>query len=412
MGVPPDGNGTMDSVDIWVAPDPNQSIVFVTDKTRDCLEMPNPVTNTFIGRLGSSGSGPGELNRPNGVAVAYNVPTGSGTKDVVFTVERDNHRVSAFSLPDKTFLGSFGTSDLNKPYGIALYWKNGQLQTWITEIGPSPDKVVVFDIAPDGQGITGNMAFSFPVNGALESIVIDPVHQRALICDEGSHRAVMVYDLNGNFMQRFGDGLFVNDPEGIVLYDLGNGGGYIIVSDQNASPTEFEVFDRQTFQSLGHFSGPTRGTDGIALTQYPLPNLPDGSFYAVNSDRNVHVYNWADIASAMGLLIHVFGTTDTGETLEKNIPHNYLTLENYPNPFNPSTNIYYRVDYCAPVQLSIYNMTGQKIKTLVNSILPQGEYHIQWNGKNNRESTVTTGTYLALLTVGNRRLVKKMLLLK
>ena len=306
---PPGGNGTMDSVALWVAPDPNDSILFITDKTMHYLEMHDAVTNTYIGRIGGSGSGPGQLNYPNGVAVAYNVATGIGVKDIVLTVERDNHRVSCFALPGKTFLGDFGATNLVDPYGIGLYWKNGnQLQAWITETDGSTDKVLVFNVTASAQGLTGALDFSFPTQGSLESIAIDPVSQRALIADEAGNN-VMVYDLNGNFIQRFGAGLFVSDPEGIAIYDAHNGTGYIIVSDQYASPTQYEVFDRQTYASLGNFSGTTDETDGITLTQAPLPNLPNGSFYAQNSDKDAHCYDWAAIANALGLQIVIIPNT-------------------------------------------------------------------------------------------------------
>ncbi len=410
MTMPPGGNGTMDSIAIWVGTDPNESIVFVTDKTGDVLEMHNPVTNTYTGRLGSSGSGPGELSYPNGPAVAYNVPTSEGNKDVLFVVERDNHRVSAFSLPDLTFIGYYGASDLEEPYGIGLYWNGSQLQTWITDVGPSNDRVYVYNVVPGGDGVTGDLDFYFLTGAALESIVIDPVSQHALICDEGAGQDVMVFDLSGNLLQRFGSGLFVNDPEGIALYDLGNGAGYIIVADQNATPTEFEVFDRETYDHIGYFTGPTEGTDGIALTQFALPNLPNGSFYAMHSDRQVHVYDWADIANALGLDINVISHTTSIDEKGDLAPENFRMLENYPNPFNPSTTIRYNVSHLAPVSLRIYNTIGEEVTTLVNEMQGVGEHKVQWDGCNSTGRKVASGMYVARLTVGNSAYTQKMIL--
>ncbi len=304
---PPGGNGTMDSVDIWVAPDPNNSILFITDKTGDFLEMHDPVTNTYIGRIGGSGSGPGQLDYPNGVAVAYGVPTTMGPKDVVFTVERNNNRVSAFALPEKTFLGSYGMAELRKPYGIALYWDGDVLQTWITNTNTNPNEVVIYNISAGGDGIIGTFDRSFPTEGYLESLVVDPWHQEVYICDEGGPKNIMIYTLDGTLKGRFGQGLFVDDPEGIDIYDMGNGNGWIIVSDQNAVPTQFEVFERGTLNYIGYFTGKTRSTDGLTINQRYLPNFPDGSFFPVHSDGYSDAYDWADIASAMGLGIRVIG---------------------------------------------------------------------------------------------------------
>ncbi len=380
--LPPDGNGTMDSVAIWVAPDPSQSLLFMTDKSRDYLEVHNAATNTYWGRIGGTGSGNGQLNYPNGVGVAYGVNTGVGVKDVVFAVERDNHRVSAFMLPEQTFLGSFGSTQLGEPYGIAFYWQGSQLQAWVTDNDGSQDRTYVFDIAPTATGITGNLNFSFATAGTLESIVIDPVSQRALLCDEAAGN-VMVYNLQGNFIQRFGVGLFVDDPEGIVIYDTGGGAGYLIVADQNASPTQFEVFDRQTYQYLGNFTGPTTGTDGIALTQRPLPNLPSGSFYAIDSDRTTHAYSWAAIANAMGLQIVVIGgdpaiivgSPNGGENWEAGSTRD-ITWSN--TSFNAPVNLEYSLDGGAIWNTIASNVanTGTYAWTLPSTPTTQGRVRV------------------------------------
>ncbi len=380
--LPPDGNGTMDSVAIWAAPDPNQSLLFMTDKSRDYLEVHNPVTNTYLTRIGGPGTGNGQLNYPNGVGVAYGVNTGIGLRDVVFAVERDNARVSAFALPEQTFIGSFGSGQVGEPYGIAFYWQGSQLQAWVTDNSGSQDQTYVFDIVPTATGIAGNLNFSFVTAGTLESLIIDPVSQRALLCDEAAGN-VMVYDLQGNFILRFGAGLFVDDPEGIVIYDTGGGAGYIIVADQNASPTQFEVFDRQTYQHIGNFTGPTTGTDGIALTQRPLPNLPSGSFYAIDSDRTTHTYDWAAIANAMGLQIVVIGgdpaitvgSPNGGETWEAGTTRN-ITWSN--TSFSDPVTLEYSSDGGANWSAIASNVanTGSYAWTLPTASTTQGRVRV------------------------------------
>lgn len=402
---PPDGNGTMDSIAIWVAPNPDSSILFVTDKSRDYLEMHNPVTNTYIGRIGGSGTTPGRLARPNGVAVGYQIATGKGEVDAVFAVERDNNRVSAFSLPDRRLLGIFGENDLDEPYGIALYRKGDRLQAWITSTGSSPDEVFVYDIVPTDGGIRGTLAFSFEIDATLESLVIDPAKKRAYICDESTEKDVMIFDLQGHFMQRMGSGIFTDDPEGIVLYDLGGNRGYIIVADQEASPTEFEVFSRETYAYLGNFTGKTTGTDGIALTQAALPNLPQGAFFALHSDRVVHAYDWSAIAGEMGLEINVKDpiTSVRHEPEARNGSHR--NLSNYPNPFNPETKIQYQVPYHAFVQLDIYDSNGQHLAGLVHDEQSAGAYEVTWRGPH-------SGVFFARLIIGNETFSWKLAQLK
>lgn len=421
LGKPPEDHGTMDSIALYVASDPNQSLVFVTDKDESFIEMHSPVTQQYLGRIGGAGSEAGKLLYPNGVGVAYGVPTGSGKKDLLFVVERDNHRVSIFSLPDKKFLAHFGASELEQPYGIAFYMKGNALQAWITETEPSPDRVFVYRIVPEGAGLKGVLDFQFETAGYLESIVIDPVSQRALICDEGDGHDVMVYDLQGKLVTRFGKGLFVDEPEGIVVYDLGSGEGYIIVSDQNAEPAEYEVFDRKTYQALGHFSGPTNTTDGIALTQAALPNLAKGSFYAMHSDDVVHIYDWAEIAKALNLKTKVFSPRTAVAEPSVERPRDFEVLSNYPNPFsplgrgasgNPSTTIHFRIERSAPVRLEIFSLQGERVRVLVNEAKAAGEYRVAWDGRAEDGGKAATGAYWMRLQIGEAIHARKALLIK
>ncbi|MDZ7268866.1 MAG: phytase [candidate division KSB1 bacterium] len=412
MDRPPDGNGVLDSVALWVAPNPAETMLFTTDKTENTVLLHNPLTGKFLGRLGSSGTAAGQLRYPNGIAVGYNLRLNNTPTDVLFVVERDNHRVSLFSLPAKKFLGHFGATELKEPYGIALYWRGSQLQAWITETGTSPDRVYVYNLSANGESLTAQLDFFFNAAGVLESILIDPVHRRVLLCDESEASDVMVYDLKGNLQQRFGKGLFVMDPEGMVLYDLGGGNGYLIIADQNASPTEFEVFDRRTLAPLGNFTGETTGTDGTTLTQAALPDLPNGSFYAVHSDKAVHVYDWGNIAAAMQLATRVASPRTAVAERNVALPLRSKILVNYPNPFNPATTLLYHVETLAPVRLAVYDAQGREVASLVEATQVPGEYRVTWNGRDARGRPVASGAYFARLTVGNVVQQQAMLLQK
>jgi hypothetical protein len=85
---------------------------------------------------------------------------------------------------------------------------------------------------------------------------------------------------------------------------------------------------------------------------------------------------------------------------------------NYPNPFNPTTIISYSLKENAKVLLNIYNLKGQKVKTLVHEVLPAGEHSVVWDGKNTNNKAVATGIYFYDLKVGNYEKARKMLLIK
>jgi hypothetical protein len=87
-------------------------------------------------------------------------------------------------------------------------------------------------------------------------------------------------------------------------------------------------------------------------------------------------------------------------------------LQNYPNPFNPSTTIQYWVAKENPVQITIYNVNGQKVRTLVAETCIPGRYSAVWDGRDDGGIAVATGMYLYRLRVGPYSSVKKMLMLK
>ena len=98
--------------------------------------------------------------------------------------------------------------------------------------------------------------------------------------------------------------------------------------------------------------------------------------------------------------------------LIKTIPKEYHLSQNYPNPFNPVTTINYQIPTDQRVRLSIYNILGQEVKTLVNSEQFAGYYTIRWDGSNNSYAKLSSGTYFYVIQTENYRQVKKMLLLK
>ena len=85
---------------------------------------------------------------------------------------------------------------------------------------------------------------------------------------------------------------------------------------------------------------------------------------------------------------------------------------NYPNPFNPETNIKYQIYEENKVELNIYNIKGQLVKTLISQVQSSGKYEVIWNGTNENSQIITSGVYLYMLKTGNKTYTKKMLLMK
>lgn len=105
------------------------------------------------------------------------------------------------------------------------------------------------------------------------------------------------------------------------------------------------------------------------------------------------------------------GTTTTSTTTSIN-PSSFKLNQNYPNPFNPITSISYQVQSSGDVVLNIYDVLGNKIKTLVNESKPVGDYQIKWDGTNQNGERLSSGQYFYQLKVGDFESTKKMVLLK
>ncbi len=86
--------------------------------------------------------------------------------------------------------------------------------------------------------------------------------------------------------------------------------------------------------------------------------------------------------------------------------------QNYPNPFNPETTISYSLEKPGVVELSVYNIRGQKVKTLVNSRCEAGQNNVTWNGTDESGKNVSGGVYLYRLQTEDQALTRKMILLK
>ena len=321
-----------DSVATWVAPDPADSLVFVTEKNGDRVEVWSPVTGRpyapmhFIGGDQDSDDA-GQFDRPNAVWVVYHVPFRDEFVDILLVCEQLNGRVQIFRLPELTYFGQFASGDLSRQRvfgrGIAPYHDGEDHFVIVTDRSPI-EKIKTYRLVENGEELGAELVSSFgdeegkDALNVVESVLVDTAQGRIHVCGDEWRTAgvgipgVRVFDLAGEYTGvTYGEPQFQFDVEGIVLYETSPGDGYIIISDQynDGEPNEYEVYDRATLEHLGHFESPpdgelvTRNTDGIYLEQRPFPGFPNGAFYAINDDMNLHIYDWTDIAEAMELEI-------------------------------------------------------------------------------------------------------------
>jgi photosystem II stability/assembly factor-like uncharacterized protein len=84
----------------------------------------------------------------------------------------------------------------------------------------------------------------------------------------------------------------------------------------------------------------------------------------------------------------------------------------YPNPFNPETTIAYSIEKAGKINIEIYNVKGQLVKTLLNEVKPQGAYAVKWNGTDDKGNAVSSGMYMYRMQTGQFTAAKKMMLVK
>ena len=145
-----------------------------------------------------------------------------------------------------------------------------------------------------------------------------------------------------------------------------------------------------------------------------LPGYVEGDFielrlHSVSEGRELYVD-----ASLEGLQYGVDPlTSGTGVVLSSSaVPMSYELMQNYPNPFNPSTSIGFNVPETGHITLSIYDMTGRLVSTLVNGTLDEGVHVVDWNGLDSSGEMVSAGVYIYALESSDMVMTKKMIFLK
>jgi len=139
------------------------------------------------------------------------------------------------------------------------------------------------------------------------------------------------------------------------------------------------------------------------------PVHPQTYYLNVNlNDGTIVTYDISDVNR-----IKFSGVTsiEDGQKLS-HIVKSFKLLQNYPNPFNPSTTIQYEIPKDGEVEISIYDLTGRLIRTIVNQNQQAGTHSAVWNGQTESGSKVASGMYMYTVKYANTVSSKKMLLIK
>jgi hypothetical protein len=287
----------IDTIAFWEADNPNNTLMFVTAKDNQLVEVwKYPFQDNEQEPLRHNSFGTSAVN---GVAVDQE-------NDLLYVVIGDEaSRVSVFELPSLKFKYDFirGRIALGGEPNICLMKrKNGQELVFVT----SETMVFIFDAKSLKQ--VGVIEPGFEI----ETVIADEYHDIVYVPEAHDHTGVWAYTPEGksyakNGKSNFGDnGIVQRDAEGIWIYyangqgPADDGSGFIILSDQRKDITEFEFFDRKSWEHLGavRLTG-VDTTDGIAVTQKSLGGYPMGVFAAINDDTSTVIIGIDKIMKAI-----------------------------------------------------------------------------------------------------------------
>jgi len=148
------------------------------------------------------------------------------------------------------------------------------------------------------------------------------------------------------------------------------------------------------------------GITGIPAGMGAVLKWDDGTVVQLREGQQIAV---PEKSSSAQLIV---GTDEYLSGQQVAVPGMYALLQNYPNPFNPSTTIRFAIPSAGRVQMTVYNIIGQRVKTLVDEDRAAGEYVVEWNGNDENGRPVASGIYFYRLKSGSFDQTHKMTLLK
>jgi len=299
---------------IWIHPDdPARSLIVGTDKNEDgalyVYNLEGKILQDKVVR---------NLKRPNNVDIEYGLMLNGKPADIVVTTERMAKKIRVYTMPDMKCVDNGGIDVFveeiqSDPMGVSLYKRpcDGAIFAIVgRKEGPTDGSYLwQYRLMDDGSGnVIGKKVREFGVFSGvkeIEAIAVDNELGYVYCSDEGV--GIRKYyadpDKKDNAeLALFATTGFTQDHEGISIYQINDGTGYILVSDQQKNA--FQVFKREGEPDDPHkhrlikmFYVSTGESDGSEVTNVVLnEQFPSGLFVAMSDNQTFHFYSWNDIA--------------------------------------------------------------------------------------------------------------------
>jgi hypothetical protein len=185
------------------------------------------------------------------------------------------------------------------------------------------------------------------------------------------------------------DNARLGDPEKLYINFTSGSGGVYPYTAADGEPAVGQGMNQRTYDYLNSFLPENAERCGVIMMDYPGPGLIEA------------------IINQNSLM-----PTSVEDDNDGTLPLSFQIYQNYPNPFNPMTKIKYSLPQRSHLKIEVYNVLGQRVRTLVDREESAGSYTVNWDGKAEDGQAVSTGVYLYRFQAGEYVQTKKMVLLK
>lgn len=320
--------------------------------------------------------------------------------------------------PETTWSGIYF---MNNPVTLKAIPKQGyKFAGWSGDVNSTEDSITV------SVSRSTNIKANFLIDSSLvNEIVINEINYNSAD-DFDSGDWIELYNLGNHSVDL--SGWFLSDSDTINKFIIPDGtviesNGYLVIVNNEVSfvsifPNVQNFIGQAAFglSGSGEFIELVNSDGEIidSLTyddKYPWPVEADGngsSLELINAYiDNSAADNW-EASDGLGTPGSTnSGLTSSSETDNSIIPESFSLLQNFPNPFNPTTNISFNLPTLGKVTLKIYDILGREIAVLLNEVKPAGRFTISWNAEN-----FASGMYIYRIQAGKFSDTKKLILMK
>jgi len=308
------------------------------------------------------------------------------------------HDRNIVDASDGAFIIDTKTITLTSPNGGET-WLTGSAQTiaW-TNYGPIDSVALEFSL---NNGASWEKIVETKNQGSYEWTLPATPSASALVRISGTKDSTAV-DISDAEFRITTETLTIISPNGGEIWEAGSTHEIQWSGGETTAAVKLE-FSPNNGETWNVISENVANTGGFS---WQAPAASSDSMLVRVSDASDGVP--ADVSDNVFIITIIDGV----EITEPGIPANFELSQNYPNPFNAGTKINFAVPEFSSVDLIIYNIRGERVRTLHSGELPSGRYNAFWDGMNDTGAVAVSGVYVYRIRIGNWQDARKLTLLK